>query len=174
MSEQFLDEYFENIAAKLKEIQHTENEPAFYRITDPYNLDEFDDAVKSMGKPVCLLLEIGDGEIGEWDSQKDMPRIGLHVLAKCDGSRAGIRQARDQAKEILLKIVSRMRRDAQDHWDDQGAHIIGALKAAKVVFSTAIKFTNMTAVDGNWYGKSFWFEFKAPVNLVYNEGDWIE
>jgi hypothetical protein len=30
----------------------------------------------------------------------------------------------------------------------------------------------MTAIDGNWYGKSFYFDFRVPLNLVYEPNDW--
>lgn len=167
MTEQFLEDYFKSVATKVKDINHTDEEPAFHRMSDPMDLDEFDQAVRNMAKRCCLLLEIGDGSLGEWDSQRDMPRIGLHVLNKSTDAKADINAARDAAKGTLLKIVSLMRRDCQQQIDE-GTLVAGPLKAVNVVFDSNIKFSNMTAIDGNWYGKSFYFEFKAPVNLAYN------
>ena len=172
MTEQFLEDYFKNIAEKVKDIAHTDEVPAFYRMKDPMDLDEFDDAVKNMAKSCCLLLEIGDGSLGEWDSQRDMPRIGLHVLNKTTELRADINSGRDRAKSTLNKIVSLMRLDcktAYERPDNQP----GPLKAINVVFDSNIKYSNMTGIDGNWYGKSFYFEFKAPINLVYNPDDYL-
>lgn len=172
MTEDFLETYFKNIATKLKDIQHTDVAPAFYRMADPTNLDEFDNAVRNMGKSACLLLEIGSGNIGEYDTQKEQPRIGLHVLVKTTDAFAGINAARDLAKGILLKIVSRMRLDTKTQYE-RPDNATGPLRAVTAVFDTKIKFGNMTAVDGNWYGKSFYFDLSVPINLVYDQNDWL-
>lgn len=168
MTELFLEDYFKTVAATCIDLAHTDESQAFYRITDPMNLDEFDSAVRNMAKDACLLLEIGDGEIADWDSQRETPRIGLHVLVKtADNEFAKVNAARDEAKTILLTIVSRIR------YDTLGRHeradlADGPLKAGGARFDTRIKFSNMSAIDGNWYGKSFYFEFKAPINLAYD------
>lgn len=171
MTEDFLETYFKNIAVASKAIAHTDDQPAFYRMSDPNDLDEYDNAVRSMTKGVCLLLEIGSGSIGEWDSQNDMPRIGLHLLVKTDEVFANINAARDQAKSILQQIVSRMRIDCKTQFE-RTDQTIGPLKAETVVFDSKIKFSNMSAVDGSWYGKSFYFDFRSPLNLVYNPDNW--
>lgn len=172
MTETFLANYFEHIATKLKEIRHTDNEKAFYRMADPNDLDEFDNAVKNMGKNICLLLEIGSGEIADWDSQKESDRLGLHVLVKTSEAKDAINAGRDQAKTVLQKIVSKMRLDCKIG-ADRPDNTIGPLKSQGISFDSKIKFSNMTAIDGNWYGKSFYFDFKAPVNLVYQSNDWL-
>jgi hypothetical protein len=172
MTELFLEEYFKDIAERWPGIAHTNESKAFYRITDPTNLDEFDSAVRNMAKDACLLLEIGDGTIADWDSNRETPRIGLHVLVKTvDDEFAKINAARDLAKTVLLKIVSRMRYDILGK-HERPDHADGPLKAGGARFDTKISFSNMSGIDGNWYGKSFYFEFKAPINLEYHAEEW--
>jgi hypothetical protein len=171
MTELFLEQYFSNIATALKDISHTVDLPAFHRMKDSSDLDEFDNAVRNMQKDVCLLLEIGGGSIGEYDTQNDMPHIGLHILCKSTDLFAEVNAARDRAKTILLKIVSRMRLDCKG-LHERMDNADGPLRAKNVTFDTRIKFSNMTAIDGNWYGKSFYFDFRVPLNLVYEPNDW--
>ena len=171
MTEQFLEDYFKNIATALKAIGHTEETPAFYRMADAMDLDEFDNAVRNMTKSACLLLELGEGSLGSWDSQSDLPRIGLHVLIKTTEKFSDINTARDQAKAILLKIMSRMRLDCKGKFE-RTDNADGPLRVQFISFDSNVKLSNMTAIDGNWYGKSLYFSFSVPVDLVYNPLDW--
>jgi hypothetical protein len=171
MTEQFLEDYFKGLATALKAIGHTDDAPAFYRMKDPMDLDEFDNAVKNMAKGVCLLLEIGDGSLGSWDAQSDLPRIGLHILIKTTEKFSDINAARDQAKAILLKMVSRIRIDCKGEFERED-NADGPLRTQRVVFDSNVKLSNMTAIDGNWYGKSAYFNWSVPVDLVYNPLDW--
>lgn len=171
MTEAFLENYFKGIAAASVDIAHTDDLPSFYKMSDSNDLDEWDEAVRNITKPVCLILETGSGSIGEWDSQRDSPRIGLHCLVKTTEKTSDINGARDFAKLVLQKIVSRMRLDCKTAFE-RPDQTIGPLRAVNVVFDSNIKFSNMTGIDGNWYGKSFYFDFRVPLNLVYNPDDW--
>ncbi|HVW97495.1 MAG TPA: hypothetical protein VHA56_16095 [Mucilaginibacter sp.] len=171
MTEQQLEEYFTGIATDLKDIGHTPDAPAFYRIKDAMDLDEFDDAVRNMTAGVCLLLETGESNIGSYDSQTDRLRIGLHVLKHTTEDFDDINAARDFAKAALLKIVSRIRLDCKGKFERTNGQD-GPLRQLATVFSTDGKLSNMTAIDGNWYGKSMYFDFAVPLDITYNTEDW--
>lgn len=171
MTEQFLEDYFKTVATALKDIGHTDGAPAFYRMTDAMDLDEFDNAVRNMSGNTCLLLEIGESTIGAYDSQKDRPHIGLHVLKHTSELFADKNAARDFAKAILLKIVSRIRLDCKSQFE-RADNQDGPLRGPCVSFSTDGKFSNMTAIDGNWYGKSLYIDFAVPLDITYNSEDW--
>lgn len=172
MTEDFLDNYFKNLAINLVDIAHTVDAPAYYRMKDSMDLDEFDNAVRNMTKSTCLLLEIGSGNMGDYDNVNDALTIGLHCLVKTTDKYADINAARDQAKSILLKIITRIRFDCRDKYI-RNTVANGPLKALNVIFDSKIKYENMTDIDGNWYGKSFYFYFRAPVQeLPYNSNDW--
>ena len=84
---------------------------------------------------------------------------------------AKLNAARDLAKSILLKIVSRMRYDTKSQFE-RADNTDGPLKQAGARFDTRVKFLNMSGVDGNWYGKTFHLELKAPINLELDVNDW--
>ncbi|MBE7178179.1 MAG: hypothetical protein INR69_17385, partial [Mucilaginibacter polytrichastri] len=65
MSEQFVQGYFEQLAALHPDIAHSSEKPAFFRIQEEYNLDEFDRAVRATKSRTVLLLEFGEGDIAE-------------------------------------------------------------------------------------------------------------
>jgi hypothetical protein len=172
MTEAFLIGYFENIAATCKDILHTDGNKAFYTMADPTDLVEFEAGVRSMSQNICLVLEMGTGTMGDYDAQNDTPRIGLHVLCKSATELyTDVRAARDQAKTTLNKIVSQMRLDCRGQYE-RPDNANGPLNVQQVTFDTKIKYANMSGIDGNWYGKSFYFEFRVPENLVYNPDDW--
>ncbi|MGY0037631.1 hypothetical protein [Pedobacter sp. NJ-S-72] len=173
MTENFLENYFEKVAAKVKDIAHTADSKAFYRIHSKVDLDEFDNAVRSMEKHICLLAEFGSGTIGDWDSPRDIHAYyGLHVLVKSSDIFSEIKAARDHAKSTLIKIIVLMRKDIQDKFI-YATDTAGPLKLAGIVFDSGGKYDDMDGVDGNWYGKSIYFDFKATINLAYNPNDYL-
>ena len=176
MTETFLETYFEGLATKTKAIGHTPDTPAFYRIKDSFNLEEFDNALRNIKKPTCLLLEIGAGQIGATDNPMDHPRIGLHVVTRTGKKFADVNAARDQAKTVLLQLVALIKLDCQDNYYRQtilGVDSIGPLKSQNVIFDADIKFDNVSFDEDNWSGKCFYFTFSAPVNIAYNPDNYI-
>ncbi len=172
MTEDFLEEYFESVATKVKDIGHTPESTAFYRISSKYDLDEFDNAVRNMQKDCCMLLEFGSGNLGESDSPKDSIKIGIHILNKTTEAFEDIRSARAAAKATLVKIIALMRKDCQDKflYSDDSA---GPLKLAGIIFAGAGTYDDMDGIDGNWYGKSLYIDFTAPVSQQYNPEDYL-
>jgi hypothetical protein len=171
MTEDFILQYFENVAAKLIAIGHTTGSPSFFRVKSKVDLDAFDNSVRGTTKSNVLLLETGAGATMGWDSTTDMLQIGLHCLVKTDESFANILIARDLAKTILLKIVSRMRLDCEP----LGIYSNGAagpLWGQIATFDSACKYDDMDGIDGNWYGKAIYFTWKVPLDLSYNGADW--
>lgn len=172
MTDTFLEDYFKNLGIQSVFIAHTDASPSFFRVQSKVDLQEFDNAVRRVKKDNCLLLEMGSGQIGELDNQRDTCRIGLHVLIKTSTKFEEIKAARALAKYILLSMISIMRRDIKPIYlfSDLAA---GPLNAAGITFDSNCKYDDMDGIDGNWYGKVMYFDFKAPVNVAYNADDWI-
>lgn len=171
MTEIFITDYFKGLATGNKIIAHTEAVPTFYRVRNRVDLEEFDTALRGMTRDVALLLELGGGQLGEWDAPMDGCKIGLHVLFKTDEIFANQSKARDDAKALLVKIFARMGYDALEaelRPDNQD----GPLKAAHIIFDKAGNYDDMEA-DENWYGKSIYFNFHADISLEYSPNDWI-
>ncbi len=167
MVEEFLENYFTTVAAKVKSIDHTEENPAYYRIEDKYDLAEFDNAARNLKGRCCLLLEMGSGSFTGWDSPRDDARIGLHLLIKTDGKLTSKKAARSEAKEILISIIALIRKDCEDlglYADDQE----GPLKTLNTIFDSAGKYDDMAVAEVNRFGKSIYFDMKAPVDMSYN------
>ena len=171
MTEDFILQYFTDVATALKDIGHTVEVPAFFRVKSKTDLDEFDYAVRNTTKNNVLILETGAGATTGWDSTNDNLQIGLHCLVKTDEAFANILIARDLAKAILLKAVSRMRIDCQPFglYSDGAA---GPLCGQIATFDSACKYDDMDGIDGNWYGKAMYFTWKVPLDLSYNPADW--
>ncbi len=167
MIEEFLEEYFEGVAVKVKPINHTLQKPAFYRVKDKFDLGEFDEAVRNMKGNYCLLLEMGSGEFAGWDSPRDDVRIGMHVLKKTSEKFEDINAAKSEAKEILIRAIALIRKDCEDigmYADDQA----GPLKALNTIFDSAGKYDDMSVEEGNWHGKTCYFDLKSPVEMSYD------
>ena len=172
MTETFLEDYFRSLATRSVFVAHTEAVPSFFRVQSKVDLDEFDNAVRKVKKDICLLLELGSGELELSDNPRDYCRIGLHVLVKTTSKFELIKAGRDQAKHVLLSIISKIRRDVLPlyAYSDNEA---GLLNQAGVVLQNMGKYDDMDGVDGNWYGKVIYIDFRAPVSQAYNPDEWI-
>ncbi len=172
MTEAFIQAYFTNVATAMVAIGHTTDSPAFFRVKSKTDLDAFDNAVRNTTKSNVLLLETGAGQTGAWDSPVDTVHIGLHLLVKTpDTDFQQVFNARDTAKAILLQIIARMRKDCEPIGLYSNS-ADGPLWNAIATFDSVCKYDDMDGVDGNWYGKAVYFDWKTPVDLSYNPSNW--
>jgi hypothetical protein len=172
MTEAFIQAYFTNLATVSVDIAHTDIDPSFFRVKSKTDLDAFDNAVRNVTKNNVMLLETGAGGMGSWDMPYDTLQIGLHCLVKTiDTNFDNIFVARDVAKAILLKFVARMRIDCQPLglFSPTAA---GPLWNVITNFDSIAKYDDMDGIDGNWYGKAIYFNWKVPLDLSYQTNDW--
>jgi hypothetical protein len=172
MTETFLEDYFRAIAARSKFLAHTNTLPSFFAVKSKVDLNEFDNAVRNVKKNACLLLETGPGELEINDNPRDNCRIGLHVLLKTTDKFEDIKAARDKAKYVLISIISAMRRDMEG-FGEYSNNSAGPLAQAGVILQNVGKYDDMDGVEGNWYGKVIYFDFRTPVSQKYNPADWL-
>ncbi|MBS7565160.1 hypothetical protein KHS38_12165 [Mucilaginibacter sp. Bleaf8] len=171
MTEQFLKTYFESLARCNRHIGHSDEKVAFCRIRNRYDLTEFDTSLRNMTSDICLLLELGSGGFGSWDSPKDSAQVGLHLLIKTDELFENQEAARDRAKALLKSILTRMRYDREEAGlRDDGQD--GPLRVANILFDNAGKYDDMEA-DENWFGKSLYINLSSIESMEYNPNDWL-
>lgn len=169
MTEGFLNTYFEGLAIASRDIQHNVNGKAFAKIRNKWDLEEFDTAVRSMKSKVCLLLELGSGAISDDDHPMDSARIGLHILKKSTEVFADQEAARDDSKNILVKLLARIKYDRLEA-DLRPDNSDGPLRQAKIQFTGDGNFEDIET-DGYWIGKSLYFDLRSNINLEYNPND---
>lgn len=172
MTETFLEDYFKSLAVRSVFIAHTDSVPSFFRVQSKSDPDEFDNAVRSVKKNICLLLELGSGEMELTDNPRDYCRIGLHVLVKTTEKSSDIKAGRDQAKAVLRSLISKIRRDVLPRYEYSDSEA-GVLNQQNVVLQNMAKYDDMDGVDGNWYGKVIYLEFRTPQSQAYNPDEWL-
>lgn len=172
MTDRFLTDYFQVLAGSHPDIRHGDGNKAYFPVHSRYDLDAFDNSIKSMEGRICLLFEIGDGSLGEWDTPADSGTFGLHVLIKCSEDLDERAQARDTAKAILIDMITRIRYDRleaglrQDSTD-------GPLYVAGIQFDSAGKYSYIDAAD-DWFGRSLYLQLTdKQQDLSYKSSKWL-
>lgn len=165
-----ITQYFRVLAGSHKQILHSDANKAFHRIRSRMDLEEFENAVRSMTGTSCMLLELGPGTIGNTDRPSDSPRIGIHILFLTDEIYANQELARSRAKSSLESLLTRLnydRLEADLRTDGQD----GPLRVAGVKFDGSGQYDDMM-VDPSWHGKSLYINLTIDKNLIYNPNDW--
>jgi hypothetical protein len=174
ISEIFLRDYFSGLAKTSKDIAHSEERKSFFMLRGT-DLDEFDAALRNMANPVGLILQIGSGKFGSDDNIRDYPELTFFFVIKTDGSYAELDDARERAKMIGKKFISRMMFDLlqKDLRDD---NVDGPLRARRITFDRSGQYTNLGNIgEGeNWTGKMLEIKLngQGDGDYQYNPNDW--
>ncbi|QIP15697.1 hypothetical protein G8759_25215 [Spirosoma aureum] len=164
MDEQEYIDYFENLARRHKQINHSEAEPAFYAVRDD-NMTELDNVVRKKLKfPALLLDEYLDDQDYKQDNFRMQLNGGFSILCKLEkGNDVSIREARHQARQIARSILNRIRKDSLPG---------GFLASKKLVSSQQYPGEKAPVVADTATGWAYPFEWQFPISVAVNTDDW--
>lgn len=162
--EEFIVDYFKNIAIQLKMIGHTEVDPAFFYIKDFTDPSSVNEAIRKLKAGLILVLEAPEGLISSNDADNDMDiKAGAFTLLKRangEDEKNEFKDLFDEVQTAALKIFSRMRKDRSAEVFDY--------------CTQELNYQKVGPVADNRYGRRYEFRIGRCVETTYNEEDWTE
>lgn len=165
MTEQQYIDYFESLATQMAAIRHTPDKKRFFVIQDD-SMNEVNQRVRSgLTYPVLLLDQYYDELLTEADNYRSVIKGGFSILCEVDLKvPKAFRQARQQAREIALKIVKRIRYDCRT----PGSALFGF----RVVADTNYAGEPAPLVNNLATGWAYQFELTLPTSVKVEPADW--
>lgn len=158
--------YMLDCATRLKDIQHTEANPKFFKISGLAGLEEYMQRLSEAQYPAIMVHDNQDGNMGDQgrsDNFLDNPYYVFYVVARPEFGNAGSSEAiKKQCKAIALKIIGRMRRDKRSY-----ANGLQFLNFASIPYQT------IGPVGDGAYGIMVSFTVTDQLGSTYNADDWL-
>lgn len=157
--EQFIA-YMELMAILNPSIDHDPDagKKAFHVIDDPYDLEEFDNALRNSAAFPAMLLEMGEGLLNDNTSASytDTISASFMILDKRNGEEPA-RNTRARCLEIAKAILIRMRKDCNARAIVPGKFIQFRLDD--------IPYVPVGPMDSKYYGYMVSFQFLCPFSF---------
>jgi hypothetical protein len=159
-----------NLAEQSKDIQHSELKPTFHRIT---NLSTLEEMLNNMGTVDGYQMIVEDVQEGMFLDQGasliDYPTFRFYVVKNAPANDFNaIEQAKSACKDVVRKIIGRIRRD--NYNDASGETSNGLRDLERNSFQY---FSVGPMLDGFW-GIQCSFNIHEHANCAYNANDWNE
>jgi hypothetical protein len=166
--------YFIKLATQNLDIAHTENDPAFFFIKDRFNLEEFDNAIRSAGHTPAVLLENYSFDKEDSGSAKNYWKFlscRFNVLAKAEvGNEASIDEAQTYCESIAEEIIDKMREQLQDGMTFE---LTPGDKSPRIFFPVQnIKGDFIGPISTDYYGVTVGFTWKTKNASTSNPAKW--
>lgn len=155
-----LEKYLESKAIQNPEIKHDElrGKKGFYVVDDPYDLSEFDNALRNFADFPAMILEFGEGMLDDNSSGNytDTMRGSFMIVDKYDKLKKGdtIRQIRARCLAIAKEILVQIRKDRNDKLIEPGKYIDFRIDN--------IAYTPVGPMAIQYYGYMVSFQFICP------------
>lgn len=156
-----LEIYLESKAIQNPSINHIEanGKKFFYVIDDPYELSEFDNALRSELKSFpAMILEFGEGMLDDNNANNytDTMRGSFMIVDKYDNKKGTERprQIRTRCLEIAKQILIQIRKDRTSQTIEPGKHINFRIDN--------VPYTPVGPMAIQYYGYMVSFEFICP------------
>lgn len=159
MSPKVITEYMERKAVENPAIAHlsTDDEQSFFVIDDPYDLTEFDNALRNVAKFPAMLMELNDGNLDDSNSASftDTVHIAFMIVDKI-GDDERIRDVRFRCYDIGKKIIGAILKDARNN----------EIIADKIVSCPLhSNYVPVGPMDSQYYGYQFTLEFVGSIGF---------
>lgn len=148
-------DYLERKAAAHSLIAHDldAKRGSFYVLDDPYDLDEFDQAIRNFAKFPAMLVEEPDGELSGNASANNTDRMNFSIMIVDE--RAGkekVREVRNRCRQIGLDIVTTIRKDRMTN-----------IVPGKIVhYQLEVRYNPVGPMHIKYYGYQFHISFIIP------------
>lgn len=114
MTPKDLINYFESKIVTIADIQHRPNEGriAFFEVSDPYDFDEFDSALRNCASFPAVLCEVVNGQISDNASANYTNSISISFMVMdAKNGAESLLDVRSRCYEIGLKILKSIKED---------------------------------------------------------------
>jgi hypothetical protein len=162
--------YMRDIATRLKEIQHTENDVRFHRMSDIYQIEELLARLSVSQMPAIGVVEHSDGRIT--DNTADQVNDQQYYVATVFGrSTLFDHDAREQVKkdlkQIALKIMAKMKHDRNTDFNLETDHGLRHLDLK------SISYRYLSALPDGIIALMISFVIEPTAQLAFNPDDWL-
>lgn len=161
--EEFVVAYFQNIAVKLKELSHTQNDPSFHFIRNMIDMGSVTSAIASFRSGPIMLLENHEGGIVSESGDNDFEMISgaftILIRATNEDEDDQLNELYARVNTIAMKIFSKMRYDKHNGDLDY--------------FTFELQYHKVGPVSDNRYGRRYEFSIGRSASFDFNENDWI-
>jgi len=160
------DHFFDYLEAKAKQHPDIPHNPeqkkvAFYAVDDPYDLSEFDNALRNFSAFPAMIAEQNEGELNDNQSANYTDTIeGAFMIVDERRNREAIRAVRNRCWEIGKAILVQMRKDARP--DGSGGIMPGRLVHFRI---DGVGYAPVGPMATKYYGYVFSFRFACPFSF---------
>lgn len=160
--------YMLDCATRLIELQHSQTNPRYFEANTVADMQELLNNIGVAKYPAIVTLSSIKGRVGDenmGNNYIDHPfHTGFIITSPMQGSTdaATIRLAKIEAKNILLKIIAKMRNDRRR-----------ALYGLNFLNLTSIPYQEVGPLGVGSYGVMFNIENTQPVALEHKSTDWL-
>lgn len=157
MSPKIITDYMDRKAVQSPAIQHvpeSETDRAFFVIDDPYDLSEFDTAVRSFSKSPAMLFELMDGNLDDQNNASYLNTVNCSfMILDRVGENERIRDCRDRCYNIGKELIRDILKDVRDM----------AIVTDKMISCPLnSNYLPVGAIDNQYYGYQFTLQFIGP------------
>lgn len=157
MGPDIITDYLERKATEsplIKHVKDSENDQAFFVIDDPYDLNEFDLALRSLTKYPAMLFELADGVIDDQNNASYLNTVNCSfmIVDKLKEFEK-IRTCRSRCYHIGKAIIREILKDCRNQ-------LIIPDKLVQVPLRST--YSPVGPMDLRWYGYQFTLEFVGP------------
>lgn len=157
--------YFRTAAIKLRDIEHSDEEPRFFRIRSLSGMDELLNNLGAANFPALLVHDTLDGAIGDFantDSFMDEPQIIFYVLDKADiTDPSSVDTAIQNAHAIGNKIIAMMlkHKNTERH-------------GLQYLDMTNIPYQSVGPIADHCFGMMYIIGVTEHIELIVDSEDW--
>lgn len=158
--------YMLDCAVRLKDIQHTEENQRFFRISGISQLEELLANLPDVSVPALMVENNEQGRFsdpGPSDNFLDIPYFAFFVIDKAPFNDFDqIEAVKSKTKAIGLKILSRMLNDRRHY-----------RKGLVMLKFDSVPYQSIGPIGDNCFGTMFSFTVQNMANTRHNPEDWL-
>lgn len=157
MSPDIITDYMERKASESPAILHVKDsasDQAFFVIDDPFDLNEFDTALRSVAKSPAMQFELADGILDDQNNASYLNTVNCSfmIIDKLADFEK-VRDCRNRCYHIGKEIIKSILKDQRDMNIIPGKMIQVPLRA---------NYSPVGPMDVRWYGYQFTLAFVGP------------
>lgn len=168
MTEKAYASYFEKLARMHHILRHKPEEKngSFFCINNPYELTEFDNALRDNSSTRVLLLDAPTGYLTDNGSANYTQMTKIDFLVVGEVNHEPMREVRNDCFYIGMDIVSRIRTDAKKNTIIPGRYIY--------LLEDNITYDVVGPLYNSHYGYAFSLQLCCPFNFSMNVESWTD
>ncbi|MDF2851703.1 hypothetical protein [Sphingobacterium multivorum] len=157
MSPEIITDYLERKASESPAILHVKDSAsgqAFFVIDDPYDLNEFDKALRSVAKSPAMLFELADGVIDDQTNASYLNTVNCSFMViDKKGDFEKVRDCRNRCYAIGKEIIKSILKDQRE---------MNIIPDKMIQVPLRTNYSPVGPMDIRWYGYQFTLEFVGP------------